>query len=127
MNNGCSLSTGRVANSRPSGSGHSTSRPPASTSAEPTLGTTTPVSTDATAGEQERQRIGLAAQLGPGPGTDLAVLALPHERGAAGGRHRVPVEAVVGQVEPAAGEPLRPWDPVGDVEHLVVGLGPLEV
>ena len=52
---------------------------------------------------------------------DLAVLALPEHRDASGVRLGPPVDAVVGEVERAPGEPLRPGDAVGDVEDLVVG------
>ena len=54
---------------------------------------------------------------------DPAVLALPHDRWPVG---RMPVDAVLGQVQLAAAEPGRPLDAAGGVEDALVRPRPLD-
>ncbi len=73
---------------------------------------------DAAVLEQLGEPVGLGAQLRVGPRAGVALLALPHDGVGVGRRLGPPVAAGVGQVGAAAGEPARPRDAVGVVEHL---------
>ena len=72
--------------------------------------------TDAACREEVRQAVGLGPKLGVGPGADLALLALPHERLRRRGGGGPPVAAGVSQVGSTGVEPGRPRDPAAVVE-----------
>ena len=77
--------------------------------------------------ERVGQPVDLPAQLRVGQRADRPVLRLGDHRGlAAAARRDVPVDAVVGQVEPPALEPARPGDALGLVEHAPVGREPVQ-
>ena len=69
------------------------------------------------------EAVRLGRELAVRDALDRPVLALPDDRRAVGG---VAVDAVVGEVHRAAGEPGRPRRSAGGVEHTLVGLEELD-
>ncbi len=77
--------------------------------------------------ERVRETAHLGAQLPVGERPHRAVLRLRDHRGlVAAALGQVPVDAVVGEIEPAALEPAGPLDALRGIEHPAVGREPVE-